>query len=379
MTDITIPLLAIPDLPFCIGALPQPHNPSPLPDTHPIELQANLALGRLDMHDAPGLANLLSTAYALGVEMGTPSDDTPLGRPYVADFLEFIDRVTPRRGRALEIGAGVGYMSRLLRETGWRVDSIEPGRGYERHWERHGVRVINDFFPTADAKGPYDLIVFYTVLEHILDVSGFLAAVADHLGTGGRVVLAVPDCTTEIEKGDPSILLHEHYHYFTASSLSRSLEAAGFRAQVERSGYGRSLYAVAELRDKRARQEHATQQPDQAPLLAFGERVERQREGFRLRLERASNEGSVGIYCPSRALALLPQGTTARFFDDDPGVQGKFYPPFAMAVESRDALIQDPVRTLFVMSRTFGSRLTRALEPHLPHTTVILPDDFADA
>lgn len=372
------PLLSLSDFPLCVGVCPTPSNPAPLPDVYPIELRLNESLGRLELRTDQQFESLLQTAYGFGLEMGTPSDDTELGQPYVLDFLRFIEEATTaHRGAALEIGAGVGYLSALLRERRWRVDSIEPGSGYQRHWEKYGVDVINDFFPSPQATGPYDLILAYTVLEHIQDTQAFLRNAAKHLAVGGKLILSVPDCTEEIEAGDPSMLLHEHFHYFTVSSLRRTLAEAGFDADVTKSSFGRSIYCSASLAKNEC--EDSPSEDELKSLAEYATKVSRLQDRFRHVYKQSLEYGTVGLYCPVRSLALLPHEPNIRFFDDAPRLRGQYYPPFNIPVEDRNDLLARPTDTLLIMSRTFGSRLAAELRPHLPATRFLSASDgFAD-
>jgi 2-polyprenyl-3-methyl-5-hydroxy-6-metoxy-1,4-benzoquinol methylase len=365
-------------LPFCVGASASPHNPAGLPDTYPLTLEFDDELAQLRVRHTPDLERLLTQAYRLGELMGTPLADTALGIGYVDDFLSFVQAQRPVVGRALEIGAGAGFLSARLAQLGWQVDTLEPGSGYEEYWKRYGIQVIRDFFPSRAAQGPYDLIVAYAVLEHVEDQRSFLGHVAAHLSRGGMFVLAVPDCTAEIAAGDPAMLLHEHYYYFTLGALRRGLEAAGFRmATMRNAGYGRSLYAAAFV-DRDAVAAAATAE-ELGELQGFGPRCAHYVDAVATRLDRLRADGlSLGVYCPSRALALLPQDMSLRFFDDAPELQGKFYPPFAAAVESRQALLASSTDELWIMSRTFGSRLAAALRPQLPATRIIVIDELVD-
>jgi SAM-dependent methyltransferase len=368
------PILSLPDMPFCIGACERPENPEPFPDTYPIELCVNEDLGRLELIGTEGLEALLKSAYGIGIEMGTPSDNTDLGKPYVMDFLAFLEDSVDHKGRALEIGAGVGYLSKLLAGNGWRVDSIEPGKGYGRHWERHGVRVINEFFPSPSTRGPYDLIVFYTVLEHIKDTQAFLTTLADHLAPDGQIVLSVPDCSLEIQAGDPSMLIHEHFQYFTPDSLKRTLLHARFDPVIRSSGFGRSIYACATLGGSRGDSEISGN--ELSMVRDYARKVSRLRSGFREKLTSLLSQGSVGIYCPARALALLSRRHQVRFFDDAAALHGMYFPPFAARIESRDELARNPPDVLFIMSRTFGNNLFTALRPLLPNTRMFQMDEI---
>ena len=51
-----------------------------------------------------------------------------LGGPYVKDFLKFIKANIEEKAEILEIGAGTGYLSKLLMEDGHEVDALEPGK-----------------------------------------------------------------------------------------------------------------------------------------------------------------------------------------------------------------------------------------------------------
>jgi hypothetical protein len=368
------PILALSDMPFCIGACARPVNPDPLPSTYPIELCINKDIGRLELSSDGTLDGLLKSAYSLGIEMGTPSDNTDLGKPYVMDFVAFIGDFTEHKGYALEIGAGVGFLSRILLGKGWHVDSIEPGKGYERHWEKHGVKVINEFFPSPSAKGPYDLIVFYTVLEHIKDTGVFLRTVAKHLAPQGRIVLSVPDCSLEIEAGDPSMLLHEHFQYFTPSTLERTLLEAGFYTVIRHSNFGRSIYACATLGESKVN--FGIPEKEFSVFYGYANKVSLLRTRFQEQVANLLVHGTVGIFCPSRALALLSSIHEVRFFDDAAALHGKYYPPFQARIESRDELVRNPPAVLFIMTRTFGVKLFEVLKPLLPQTRILQVEDL---
>jgi len=366
-------VLALDALPVCIGPCPTPTNPPGVPTVLPLRLSVNDRLGRLQLAFDPAILGAMERVYAMGMAIGVPSDNSDLGRPYVDDFIAYLERHVHPPGRLLEIGAGVGFMSSVLQRRGWQVDSLEPGVGFEAHWKRHGVQVVPESFPSRHAAGPYAVIVLYTVLEHVRDTATFLSEVRDHLAPDGCVVLGVPDCTDEIAAGDPSILLHEHWHYFTRRSLLRTLAEGGLSGEVTSSTFGRCWYAaVRPVPGVGASTVLDGDEVDLAALEAFGTRATALRAQFQRAVHEAQSSGTVGIYCPSRALNLLRlDGPAVRFFDDAPWIQGCFYPPFPYPVESRAAFLASPPDTVFVMSRTFGDRLCRELVEVAPRTRFV--------
>ena len=79
------------------------------------------------------------------------------------------------------------------------------------------------------------------------------------------------------------------------------------------------------------------------------------------KLERLSERGSVGAYCPLRALYLLDPTSHIRFFDDAPTMTGKYLPPFSAPIEDRAAFLESPTASLVIFSRTFGGELREQL------------------
>jgi SAM-dependent methyltransferase len=342
-----------------MGPCEAPRNPSGLPDSLPFEYRFDAEIGALIQCATPQLLEVLDKAYRAGQLIGTPLSDTTFGKPYADDFFAFIEEAaTPGNSRALEIGAGVGYITHRLMKAGWNATGIEPGKGYASHWKAYGVNIINDFFPSLQVRGLFDLICSYAVLEHIPDPVAFLSLIRSKLSHDGTLVLSVPDCTEEITTGDPSILLHEHFTYFNAETLAKMLWRAGFLADVRKSGYGRCLYAIAQQRTDRRT---APRREDLELLESYPLRADNFIMRMRGKLSKLADQGSLGIYCPARALCVLEPTLRIRFFDDDHAQQGKYLPPFMVAIEGRSDLFASPVDHLAIMSRTFGKRIRDSL------------------
>jgi SAM-dependent methyltransferase len=348
------------NIPFCIGATDGPNNPADLPSTLAFEVGINYSTGAIQQKLPPDTEQYLLKSYQIGLSLGTPSDDNELGKPYVDDFIDYIRQANIRNKNVLEIGCGTGYVSRRMLDLGANVTSLEPGKGYEKSWKKYGLDVINDFFPTSKINTKFDLIIFYTVFEHISNVSAFLNNIKKHLCFDGKVILSVPDCSDELRLGDPSILMHEHVHYFNKKSLTTLLGINQFNANVKKSKFGRSLYATAKI-DEGLKIENDMLINE---ILKFEEAL----TGMECRLREYSviinnliDKASLGVYIPARALNYLPANRKMRFFDDASYLLGKYFPPFHCRIESRDNLLHDPTEILFIASRTFGSKLKNEL------------------
>lgn len=366
--------LALERLPFSIGAFSEPANPQNLPNTFPLHIRLNETVGLFSQENTPELSAILRKAYDWGSTVGNAMDDSELGKKYCDDFLSFITQFVSPPARILEIGAGRGFLTHRLLEKGFRVTALEPGNTQATYWKKYGVEIIPDYFPSPKVGGKFDAIVFYGVLEHIDNYTDFLRQVVSQLEPAGSILLSVPDCRPEIESGDPSMLLHEHYHYFTSTSLRRMLQYAGLTVKIVPSLYGRALYACATISDNPRVDEIAG---DEMSLLRqYPDKVKRLSNNIQKRLAVDLGKGDLGIYCPARALALLPYDASIRFFDDSPDLHGKYYPPFPIAIENRDDLFAAPPKTLWIMSRTFGERLKNAIRDFISGAEIVLLSDL---
>jgi len=348
------------NIPFCIGATESPNNPEGLPSILDFEVEVNYLSGAIQQKLPSVTEHYLSKSYEIGLSLGTPSDDDKLGKPYVDDFIEYIRQLNIKNMDVLEIGCGTGYISRRMLDLGARVTSIEPGKGFEKSWQKYDLEVINDFFPTKKVSSKFDLIIFYTVFEHIADVSAFLKNIKKHLDVDGQVILSVPDCTDELRVGDPSIFMHEHIHYFDANSLRTVLEVNGFKANVKKSKFGRSIYVTAEIDEELKINNHFIRK-EVSKSEEILKDMERRLHEYSVFINNLFDQGSLGVYVPARALNYLPLNRQMRFFDDASYLLGKYFPPFCCPIESREQLMHNQPEILFIASRTFGKKLKNEL------------------
>lgn len=121
----------------------------------------------------------------------------------------------------LEIGANTGEFCRSLKKSGFRAEGVDPvaGASAERGVRRGFVR------GKGRARGAFDAVVSYYVLEHVTDARGWLRSALAKLKKGGYLFIEVPD----FENHPAESLDKEHLLHFTPHHLKRLLVSAGFR------------------------------------------------------------------------------------------------------------------------------------------------------
>lgn len=148
-------------------------------------------------------------------------------------------------GHVLEIGAGIGTMSRRLLGHADDLVLVEPARNL---YEVLAARFANDprvtthhgevgpwLRPTNSASrgaSRFDSIVMVNVLEHIDDDVGFVRMLPELLAPSGRLVLFVPSLPVLYGELDRTV---GHFRRYTRTSLRTVVEGAGL--QIERLSY----------------------------------------------------------------------------------------------------------------------------------------------
>ena len=154
-----------------------------------------------------------------------------------------LDMLPPERyGTALDIGCGAGDNARILETRGWDVHGITLSPEEQASAALVCSRVwIHDLEtgPPKEANGPYDLILFSHVLEHLRSPDVLLCQIRGILRPGGRIAVALPNILNwhqrllfllgRFEYTDEGIMDATHLRFYTFSSGRQLLETSGFR------------------------------------------------------------------------------------------------------------------------------------------------------
>ncbi|HJW16356.1 MAG TPA: class I SAM-dependent methyltransferase [Flavisolibacter sp.] len=104
---------------------------------------------------------------------------------------------TTKKGRILDIGAGIGAFLNEMKQKGWDIDGIEPDYGARQ--QAKNLFAI-DLKPTPELyqlpHGSYDAITLWHVLEHVEPLQEYVAQLKKLLTTNGRIFIAVPNYTS---------------------------------------------------------------------------------------------------------------------------------------------------------------------------------------
>jgi 2-polyprenyl-3-methyl-5-hydroxy-6-metoxy-1,4-benzoquinol methylase len=150
----------------------------------------------------------------------------------------FLEALSAKPGRALDVGCGRGDLAAGLMAHGWQVEGVEPSPKAAALAERQGVRVVGPNLATAAlARDGYDLVTLRHSLEHLPDPLGDLRRVQRVLRPGGRVVISVPNFASWQRRRFGACWFHldlpRHRTHFTPSSLATLLQNAGLAVDMQ--------------------------------------------------------------------------------------------------------------------------------------------------
>lgn len=148
----------------------------------------------------------------------------------------------------LDVGAGSGFFSRKLLESGEASEAtcVDPGYPGDSDEQVNG-RPLR--FRRQVGSSDAGLVLMMDVLEHVPDDGALLAEYVSHIPPGARVLVTVP-AFQALWSGHDEFL--EHYRRYTLAQVERLLEAAGLRVQLGCYLYGAvlPLAALSRLKDR---------------------------------------------------------------------------------------------------------------------------------
>ncbi|WP_417412015.1 class I SAM-dependent methyltransferase [Hoeflea sp.] len=307
----------------------------------------------------------LERVYRENANVGYLQEGHALAASYGGEFVEFFERASKllqeAPASAADIGCGGVYLLQRVREKGLSVKGIDPSPVTAEAGRKAGIDIVADFYPSPSLTERFDVLFHYDVLEHVDDPVAFLKSHHANLSANGAIIFAVPDCTQHIRLGDASMILHEHLNFYDTESLDNVVRAAGFRPLIlEVAKHGGVLLCCA------VPDSSVAMKVGQKGWAKFDSMCESAAASFEAFVKAASLAAGkdLGLYIPLRAfpfLSHLPASLKLRFFDDDPGLHGRYYDGFDVPIENRDDLIANPPAHLIICSHAFGDQIASKL------------------
>jgi 2-polyprenyl-3-methyl-5-hydroxy-6-metoxy-1,4-benzoquinol methylase len=137
-------------------------------------------------------------------------------------------------GKILDIGCGTGEFLNYCSTRGYEVVGIEPNEKASAFAQK--VNGVPACYPNlsdlASAKGSFDCITMWHVLEHVHDLNETLELVKSLLDPAGIFIIAVPNCNSwdagEYGKFWAAYDVPRHLYHFVGTTLEHLVSNHGF-------------------------------------------------------------------------------------------------------------------------------------------------------
>jgi 2-polyprenyl-3-methyl-5-hydroxy-6-metoxy-1,4-benzoquinol methylase len=304
---------------------------------------------------ASSLRKILKDVYLEGsLAEGSISNES--GEIYLNEISKYILSEVKNNDetKILEIGYGSGILLKKLRNSGVKsLYGIEPGN----HIKVDGlddIILINDFFPTPRLKDKFDLIISFSVLEHIEDINDFIIKQSEYLSEKGKIIFSVPNCEPYLMNGDLSILIHEHFNYFTKDSIIRIIGKAGLFVEDVTVIQGSLTCKVSKINSIVRLVENKSSDYSHR----FNEKIDSHLKSLN-KIFKEYQDNELAIYAPIRAMnSLFFLGyNNFRLIDDNSEMHSKYLPFLRKQIESFQDILDNPPKCILVFSRTFGEKI----------------------
>ena len=121
-----------------------------------------------------------------------------LGGYYANERRDVVAKIPQPLGRVLDVGCGSGGVGRSLRAAGatelvgveLNAEAAEQAKAI---FDVVHVGTIEETVARGALQGPFDSVVLYDVLEHVVDPGAVIAGVAALVRPGGHVHVSVPN------------------------------------------------------------------------------------------------------------------------------------------------------------------------------------------
>jgi hypothetical protein len=365
-----LPILSLKDAPVMVcSAFPDPKD------------ALDVVAGDIDLATCTTCGFLFSTSFDQALAMaGAKYESSQAASPHFGAFArglatDWVQRYGLEGKHIAEIGCGQGeFLIEMLRAGAGSAVGIDPLFGPEFIPAEFQDRLSADAreFGGDHIHNDAAALVCRHAIEHIGDVAGFLALVADWAAAhpDAPILFEAPGTERILAEGAFWDIFYEHCNYFTADTLSDSFARAGLnvtRCELVYDGQYLIIEATGTapaVLDSDPRKVEAAIRDSSA----FSAKVSRAVDLCRERLAKMAADGAPVVLWQgaSKAVALmtlLGRDTPIDFAVDlNTRRHGNYLPPFALEVRAPESLVETKPKHVVLMNEVYMVEVRKHLD-----------------
>lgn len=293
---------------------------------------------------------------------------------------QYVEEITDRlsldgKSLVIEIGSNDGYLLQHFLKRNIPCLGIDPSSSAAAMAQIKGINTITSFFSTSLAKllvekgKSADLICGINVFAHVPNINDFIEGINILLKSNGTLTMEFPHLLCLMRETQFDTIYHEHYYYYTLTSVRKMLAAHGLTLfDLEQlSTHGGSLRIYARKAGGKIQQsplvnevlaaERAAELDKISGYLGFQKRISHIRHAVMRFLLDAAQKGKtvMGYGAAAKGNTLLNYFGIRRdllpcVVDASPQKQGKFLPGSRIPVLHPEKIREIRPDYLFVLA-----------------------------
>lgn len=151
--------------------------------------------------------------------------------------LKYIKIDNKKDFRILDIGTGGGAFLIALKKLGFKATGIEPSRWLvNQAKKKYKIDIIQGTIENYKIKKKYDLICFWDVFEHVIDLNLTLKICKNLLKKKGFLLFNLPDhgsLARKVLRSNWPFYLNVHLYYFEKQTIKKLLRNYNFKLEKD--------------------------------------------------------------------------------------------------------------------------------------------------
>ena len=292
-------------------------------------------------------------------------------RRYVEAMVDRFD--LDESSRVVEVASNDGYLLQFFHQRQIPVLGIEPAANVATVALQKGIPTLVEFFGAetatslaADSRA--DLLIGNNVLAHVPDLNDFVSGMKILLADRGQLTMEFPHLMRLVQDNQWDTIYHEHFSYFSFTTVSKVFEAHGMRLfdveELPTHGGSLRIYGcraddprpqeprAMELLEREAREGYTSLDL----YTGYAPKVAEEKRQILERLIALKREGDriVGYGAPAKGNTLLNYcGVGTDFLDYtcdlNPHKQGHLLPGTHIPIRSPDTLREDKPDVVLIL------------------------------
>lgn len=279
------------------------------------------------------------------------------------------------QSKVLEIGCNCGAFLKILRDkTNANVIGVEPSTTMEKIWAERNLTVINEYLDTASTeilktKGPFDIIYFRHVFEHVPDPVEFIRLAQSILAEDGAIVLETPYLGSIFKYGRYENISYSHLNLFSIKSLDmifRQFDMGMTEYELVKNDGGSFITHFKRNINTNPSLFEEDLKSRLSDFLAYGKEL---RKTAQQELQKYKNGEVVGYGAGAKGQHLIHVLGLNKYIknvvDDTLGFKGKFIPGTDIEIVNSDFLKEKTIAAVINLAPTHYETIKSKVPPHL--------------